>query len=289
MRLLYRELREAGESYEEIWSRLRSERAGRLSSNEVSQGLRGGANAASPAPAQSPTSTKNKATRWITRKFIVRDLRMGGFQAVREIRLVCVRRKEYRFQEDEREEMETLRLYRAGGVLHGIAGLAAYRVCLGELIVGPWRSNSPCTFGKIGSLRAVEVAYKRNDTRVDLSLEWEFISEQRVGRASHPSLTSGADCSWRTLHCDLWRANDTGQGGWRWLGRAYGTKYRLRDLEVEGASGGIVLAVQQVNAMGYREVSATGGWLSLKRCFVFHRVGGFNLLAKRTDRKVGAI
>lgn len=177
---------------------------------------------------------------------------MGGFEAIREIRLVCVRRKENIFQDDEREEMETLRLYRAGGVLHGIAGLAAYRVCLGELIIGPWRRDSPCTFGKIGSLRAVEVAFKADGIRMDLSLEWELINEQRLGRTSHPGLSS-LNCSWRTLHCDLWRASEA---GWRWMGRAYGTKYRLRDLEVQGTSEGVVLAVQQVNAMGYREVSA---------------------------------
>lgn len=176
---------------------------------------------------------------------------MGGFEAIHEIRLVCVRRKENRFQDDEREEMETLRLYRPGGVLHGIAGLAAYRVCLGELIVGPWRTDSLCTFGKIGSLRAVEVAFSGDGTRMDLSLEWQFVDEQRLGRASHGG-RAFSDCLWRTLHCDLWRESEA---GWRWLGRAYGTKYRLRDVEVKGTSEGVVLAVQQVNAMGYREVS----------------------------------
>ena len=184
---------------------------------------------------------------------------MGGFQAVREIRLVCARRKPQ--IPESGDEGEALRLYRAGGVLRGVAGLAVFRASVGELVVGPWRKDTPCTFGKIGDLRAVEATYQRDESSngiracMDLSLEWEFSDQSEEG------VSSDAGYSWRTLHCDLWRASEKKEGGWKWLGRAYGTKYRLQGLEIGGAEAGagLILAVQQVNAMGYREVSASTG------------------------------
>lgn len=88
--------------------------------------------------------------------------------------------------------------------------------------------------------------------------------------AASPAGSGGAfgpASPWATLHCDVWRASEREEGGWRWLGRAYGRKYRLTGLRVDGggkAGDGqnrgtaLVLALQQVNAMGYRQV----GWLA---------------------------
>ncbi|CAM9647193.1 unnamed protein product [Ascophyllum nodosum] len=256
--LRVRALREAGESYDAIWSQLRSERSGRTTPSPAPQHLRGGGTSGGgeaeyPARARSTSPSKKKTASWITRKFVVRDLRMGGFQAVREIRLVCARRKPQ--IPESGDEGEALRLYRAGGVLRGVAGLAVFRASVGELVVGPWRKDTPCTFGKIGDLRAVEATYQRDESSngiracMDLSLEWEFSDQSEEG------VSSDAGYSWRTLHCDLWRASEKKEGGWKWLGRAYGTKYRLQGLEIGGAEAGagLILAVQQVNAMGYRE------------------------------------
>lgn len=185
---------------------------------------------------------------------------------------------------------------KGGGGLRGVAGLAAYRTFLGEIAIGPWRQETPSTFGNIEGLRAEEMACFFSHNRsgdssgvgadsdgavvlVDLSLPWE--SEGCVGRgkgmgnrgAATTSSSSkggvfGPGSPWATLHCDLWRASEEEEGGWRWLGRAYGQKYRLTGLRIDcgGKSEGVeeaaratVLAVQQVNAMGYREVSTLRG------------------------------
>ncbi|CAN0422264.1 unnamed protein product, partial [Pylaiella littoralis] len=114
---------------------------------------------------------------------------------------------------------------------------------------------------------------------VDLSLAWE--TQEYVGcsggssgggggtarggaalRLSTKGGVVGLGSPSATSHYDLWRAEsdeEEGEGGWRWLGRAYGKKYRLAGLRIEGAAERaatkkvLLLAVQQVNAMGYRE------------------------------------
>lgn len=198
-------------------------------------------------------------------------------------------------------------------MLRGVAGLAAYRAFLGEVAVGPWRRETPSTFGTMEGLRAEDVAC-RSDSHssaseegsggagtgssdaaaaavaaasgivvVDLSLAWN--SEGFAGRGGPGGATDGGQAAnpagrggvfgpgspWATSHCDVWRASGQEEGGWRWLGRAYGRKYRLTGLRVDGTGSGeggerrgggaaLVLAVQQVNAMGYRQVSWRALW-----------------------------
>lgn len=200
---------------------------------------------------------------------------MGGFRAVRDIRVVCTRRRDkatdgavgaagtsapaWRRVGDSGTEG------RGGGrELRGVAGLAAFRASLGELVIGPWRKDTPTTFGTIKNIRAVEVSSLKESLDsdiVDLSLEWD-LEQQHGGLAGAAGGASDAASPWATLHCDVWRVTSGEKAlGWRWLGRAYGRKYRLRGLRSWGGADDepIVLAVQQVNAMGYREVSLAGG------------------------------
>lgn len=223
---------------------------------------------------------------------------MGGSRSIREVSLVCARRKTPAPTQGEPVPGSIRGARRLGegdggnrekgGTLRGVAGFAAYRAFLGEVAIGPWRQETPSTFGRIEGLRADEVSCFSDGGRVggdggdgvvvvDLSLAWETEGCVRKGdrdyRARTTSGAFGAGSPWATLHCDLWRAVGTegAEGGisWRWLGRAYGQKYRLTGLRVssgggeaglggegraEVADGTLVLAVQQVNAMGYRQV-----------------------------------
>ena len=177
-----------------------------------------------------------------------------------------------------------------GGGLRGVAGFAAFRACLGEVSIGPWRRETPVEFEKIEDLRAVEVACVKKEDGDDgeagvvvaLSLEWKSrgIAGGALGEVSR----------WSTLHCDVWQGSGEaggvggnaggdagrvgsggggggGRGDWKWLGRAYGRKYRLSGLNTRAGKGeaALVLAVQQVNAMGYREVNLMCLCVGLKR------------------------
>ncbi|CAN0017194.1 unnamed protein product, partial [Laminaria digitata] len=106
--------------------------------------------------------------------------------------------------------------------LRGVAGFAAFRACLGEVAIGPWRRGTPFEFQKIEGLRAVEVACVKgggnrgdggddddNNTGVviDLSLEWE---SSRGGDGGGTWAAGGAleeASPWSTLHCDVWQAS----------------------------------------------------------------------------------
>ncbi|CAM9279878.1 unnamed protein product [Scytosiphon promiscuus] len=310
-------LRDAGQSYDSIWKRLRTEREkGGYSDGERNAAHRPSSSPPSRASASAETAGNGprSSPSWTTRTYVVRDLRMGGSRSIREVSLVCARRKTPAPAEGEGEEPAagSLRGGRRlgakedgesssavdgdgssrarGGALRGVAGFAAYRAFLGEVAIGPWRQETPCTFGKIEGLHADEVACFSDDrsgggggggsgvgtVSVDLSLAWE--SEGCVQKTAGRGLGSktggvfGAGSPWATLHCDLWRAvgTDAPEGGtrWQWLGRAYGQKYRLNGLRIdsgggevgreeggrkEATEGSLVLAVQQVNAMGYRE------------------------------------
>ena len=276
----------------------------------------------------------------------MRDLRMGGSRAIRELSVVCARRRkpappasarggagdagDHPAGSSSSASQSTLRLGhrlageggqadggggRGGGGLRGVAGLAAYRALLGEVAVGPWRRETPSTFGNIeglraedigchyGSVSASEVGRRGNggagansgdgsaadavadpgEVVVDLSLAWD--SEGCVGRGELSGMGDGGAAPgsdgkfgpgspWATSHSDVWRASEQEEGGWQWLGRAYGRKYRLTGLRINGSSGergggrdggaALVLAVQQVNAMGYRQV----GWRAIWEWFV---------------------
>lgn len=215
---------------------------------------------------------------WITRKFVVRDLRMGGSRAIREIRAVCVRRKVKHVAEGGKGVTSETSSDSGGGLrlgsgssggsgrLKGVAGLAAFRACLGEVVIGPWKGETPFSFGKVEGLRAVEVALSEDSgegnlggAAVDLSLEWNFKSGEEG--AAKNGASHARDVA-ATLHCDVWKASKEDIRGWTWLGRAYGQKYRLKRLSIDGGGdeGALVLAVQQVNAMGYREVSYRKRW-----------------------------
>lgn len=195
---------------------------------------------------------------------------MGGSRAIREIHAVCARTRKPNptsieggaeaEQEGERGSASwssagnVLRLTsdreKERGGLRGIAGLAAFRASLGEVAIGPWRENTPYTFGRVGNLRAVEVAFWKGatgDTLVDFSLAWEVVTEGWDGKAET-----------QALHWDLWVGES--EGGWRWLGRAYGHKHRLRGLSIGGGGkeGALNIAVQEINAMGYRQVRGMG-------------------------------
>ncbi|CAB1116744.1 unnamed protein product [Ectocarpus sp. CCAP 1310/34] len=300
-----RALRDAGESYDAIRTRLGEERNGRADS-----------------PSSAAATGTSLSSTWITRTYVVRDLRMGGSRAIREVSLVCARRRKSPTLSTQGEGGEKVaarsawsalpggrRLEDSGGGVsnaggrsgaerRGVAGLAAYRAFLGEVVIGPWRRETPSTFGRIEGLRAEEVAcfYGEGETgggggggggggiAVDLSLAWE--SEGCVGRGRGSAKRDGvfgAGSPWATLHCDVWGVRggeeEGGGGHWRWLGRAYGQKYRLTNLRVGGGGGGregggargeatsgssLVLAVQQVNAMGYRE--PVEDWARLHLC-----------------------
>eukprot|EP00752_Nemacystus_decipiens_P002453 g2310.t1 len=325
-----RALRNAGESYDAIWSRLRAERR---SGNATDAAAGGNTNTNTSRGAANSTGgggpSSGSGARWTTRTYVVRDLRMGGSRAIRELSVVCARRQNPAppvsarggaGREEEgigdhpaaRSSPSTsppaLRLGRSlagegvqaggrggGGGLRGVAGLAAYRAFLGEVAVGPWRRETPSTFGKIEGLRAEDMACCPGSASVsgpeegsggnggagadggdgsaaaapgvvvvDLSLAWD--SEGGVGRGPIPASGDGVfgpGSPWATSHCDVWRACEQEEGGWRWLGRAYGRKYRLTGLRIDGSGGdgggerdggaALVLAVQQVNAMGYRQ------------------------------------
>ncbi|CAM9289135.1 unnamed protein product [Ectocarpus fasciculatus] len=287
-----RALRDAGEPYDAIRTQLREERSG------------GSGASADSSSSPAATGTSSSPT-WTTRTYVVRDLRMEGSRAIREVSLVCARRKPptlctkeegrenaaagsswsysalrdgRRLEDSDGDGSNACR--RNGAERRGVAGLAAYRAFLGEVAIGPWRRETPSTFGRIEGLRAEEVTCfysSEGETvgggvAVDLSLAWE--SEGCVGRGrgfvKKDNGVFGVGSPWATLHCDVWEARggeEEGMGGWRWLGRAYGQKYRLTNLRVGGGGDGrqegargeaasgssLVLAVQQVNAMGYRE------------------------------------
>ncbi|CBN78701.1 Mannosyl-glycoprotein endo-beta-N-acetylglucosaminidase, family GH85 [Ectocarpus siliculosus] len=302
-----RALRDAGEPYDAIRTRLREERSG------------GAGVAGADSPSSAAATGASPSSTWITRTYVVRDLRMGGSRAIREVSLVCARRNKLPTLSTQEEGGEKAaagsawsalrggrRLEDSGGggsnaggksgaERRGVAGLAAYRAFLGEVAIGPWRRETPSTFGRVEGLRAKEVAcfYGEGETgggggggvTVDLSLAWE--SEGCVGRGrgfvKKDDGVFGAGSPWTTLHCDIWGAyggeeEGGGGGSWRWLGRAYGQKYRLTNLRVGGGGGcreggatgeaasgsSLVLAVQQVNAMGYRE--PVEDWARLHLC-----------------------
>lgn len=154
-----RTLRDAGVSYEDIGKRLRAERVSlRGSSPSPPDGHTG--DDAEHYSTTSPTSSTTSTTSvpWVTRKYVVRDLRFWGAKSVRQIRVECARRNLNKTREQAREDEEA-------GVgdrsreLRGVAGLAAYRACLGEVAIGPWRKEMPGMFVAVKRLRVVEVEF----------------------------------------------------------------------------------------------------------------------------------
>lgn len=264
---------------------------------------------------------KRVSTEWITRKYVLRDLRLDGSRAIREIRVVCSRRHNNNTPVEDPEQQQQQGAAGAAGERwsgrrqpqqqwhRGVAGLAAYRCHLGEVVVGPWHMNARSMFRRVKSLRAVEISFRGGggdgggsvidgegsrdagaelDVVVDLSLEWTLADDDGTllsgGGAVSRLLSSGHrnHAPFGVLHWDLWQAAESGltggkgyEGGdgdgienvagrgWRWLGRAYGSKYRLCGWKLGDGSrrSKIVLAAQQVNTMGYRQVSGEMFWV----------------------------
>lgn len=201
----------------------------------------------------------------------MRDLRMGGTRAIRSIEVICGpgQSSKARGDRDQPSDNAGRRLYDGGsqeddgvaGVSSATAGVLCYRAFLGEVALGPWRPDTPSLFRAVETLRASEVAFSEagggggGGGTVDLSLEWELkpVGGGEVGSGSSSASTEAVLS--RVLHWDLWEAVAEGGEGWRWLGRAYGRKFRVRGLrEPVEAGGKITLAAQQVNSMGYRQV-----------------------------------
>lgn len=257
----------------------------------------------------SAISPSTLSASWTTRKYVIRDLRVGGCRAVREIRVVCARRTKPgpnvqtlvgrrlgdggRGDDRSTQQESVVRGVEPAKQLRGVAGLAAYRSYLGEVVVGPWRREASLTFCPVESLRAVEVNFLNAENAkgrgvkvvvVDLSLEWKLLA---------PPANQGLE----VLHWDVWEARVSAaevgtlagdSKAWTWLGRAYGSKYRLSGLGVNvGETGKTVLAVQQVNAMGYRQVRR--GWgMTGTRAGVRGRKGGTKeeaLVAQKLDQQ----
>ncbi|CAM9372688.1 unnamed protein product, partial [Discosporangium mesarthrocarpum] len=282
-----RELRDLGLPYDEIRSQLMR--------SPHTKGELEGELAQTTGPSTTTTSTPIRPGDqglgpWLTRRYIIRDLRMGGSTAIREVKVVGVLRRQGRGQTSESSPRRggPQRLGQGGDgqgreEKAGADGLnrelAAFRANLGNIVIGPWFEDGRVLFEEVATIRAVNVSWtpdgkrsshpspggkegtinsKFSGAELSLILEWTTTAGRAAERGSNPR-----DCVQRASHWDIWARQDfggdgmelKGEGGgevWQWAGRAYGRKYFLGGLRVEGLA--LVLATQQTNGMGYRQV-----------------------------------